>query len=240
MRGRYCVVIPAFQAAGTIGALVRRVKQEGFDVMVVDDGSRDRTAFVASEHGAFVISHLRNQGKGCALRTGFEHALRAGFDGVVTIDSDGQHDPQEIARLVREAEFQHAGLVLGNRMANGASMPSARRWTNTVMSAVLSALVRQEIPDSQCGFRVIRREILEAVPLRARRFDIESELLLGAAALRWKIISVPVRTIYQQHPSHIRPLRDGLRFVSLLLRHLAWTALRRLRRPRASPNAHDV
>ena len=223
MTGRYCVVIPAFDAANTIGGLVQRIKPQGLGVVVVDDGSRDGTASLASEHGALVISHLRNQGKGSALRTGFEYALRSRYDGVVTLDGDGQHDPAEIAQLIKEGELQHAGIVVGNRMTNGAMMPRVRRWTNAVMSAIVSFVVHQRIPDSQCGFRFIRKEVLETVPLRAKRFEIETELLFAAAKRRWKIISVPVRSIYQaHHPSHIRPVRDAVRFFGVVLRYLIW------------------
>ncbi|MBI3321872.1 MAG: glycosyltransferase family 2 protein [Candidatus Omnitrophica bacterium] len=220
---RYCVVIPAYEAGATIGELVRSIKAQGLIAVVVDDGSHDQTAAAASAQGALVISHLRNQGKGSALRTGFEYALRARYDGVITMDSDGQHDPAEISGLIRAGEIQHAGIVLGNRIANDASMPIVRKWTNEVMSAIVSALARQRIPDSQCGFRFIRKEVLEDIPLRARRFDIETEFLVRAAARRWKIISVPVRSIYQpRQPSHIRPIRDAVRFLGVVLRHLLW------------------
>jgi glycosyltransferase involved in cell wall biosynthesis len=218
--GRYCVVIPAFEAANTIGEVVHRIKSQGFVVVVVDDGSHDQTSSIASAQGALVISHLRNQGKGCALRTGFEYALRARYDGVITMDSDGQHDPTEIPQLIRAGELQHASIVLGNRMANGAPMPWARRWINGLMSAVVSAMTRQWIPDSQCGFRFIRKEVLESVPLRAKRFEIETELLFGAALRQWKTVSVPVRSIYQNHQSHIQPVRETLRFLGLVLRYL--------------------
>ena len=217
-RGRYCVVIPAFNASETIGALVRQVKAQGLSVVVVDDGSQDRTAALASTEGALVISHLRNQGKGAALRTGFQYALRTAHDGVVTMDGDGQHDPAEILQLIHAGEVQHAGIVVGNRMTNGLAMPSSRRWTNEFMSSIVSMLARQPIPDSQSGFRFIRKEVLEAVPLRAMRFELETELLVGAAAQRWKIVSVPVRTIYPtQHRSHIHPVWDGVRFIGLVL-----------------------
>lgn len=218
LSGRYCVVIPAFDAQRTIGDLVRHVTGQGLTAIVVDDGSRDQTAAAAAAQGALVISHLRNQGKGCALRTGFEYALRSRFDGIVTMDSDGQHDPAEIVKLIEAGERQHAGLVLGNRMTNGAAMPRVRRLTNGLMSAIVSTLAHQPIPDSQCGFRFIRRELLEHVPLRARRFEIETELLVAAAARRWKIVSVPIRSIYQRQPSHIRPLRETIRFLWVVLR----------------------
>lgn len=219
MNGRYCVVIPAYNAAETIGELVRRVKQQGLAVVVVDDGSRDRTASAASAQGALVISHLRNEGKGCALRTGFDYARRLRFDGVVTMDSDGQHDPAEIPQLIRAGEVQHAGIVLGNRMSDGAAMPPARRGTNALMSSLVSAMVGQAIPDTQCGFRMIRREVLETLPLRAARFEIETEVVLAAARRRWKIVSIPIRSIYDHQRSHIRPVREAGRFLGVLLRH---------------------
>jgi glycosyltransferase involved in cell wall biosynthesis len=218
---RYCVIIPALNVAETIGALVRQIRAHGFEPIVVNDGSRDRTAVIASQAGALVISHLRTLGKGCALRTGFAFALKAQYDGVVTMDGDGQHDPTEIGRLIRIGERRHAGVVVGYRRINGDSMPRIRRWTNRLMSAIVSLLTRQPIPDSQCGFRFIRKEVLERVPLRATRFEVETELVVRAAAQRWKIVSVPIQSIYHaQHRSHIRPLRDAVRFLGLLLRHL--------------------
>lgn len=220
MTGRYCVIIPAFNAAKTIGELVRNVKAQGLNVVIIDDGSHDQTASIASAQGALVISHLRNQGKGRALRTGFEYALRAQYDGVVTLDGDGQHDPAEILQLIRAGEHQHAGIVIGDRMKNGAPMPRMRRWTNALMSSIVSSIARQHIPDSQCGFRFIRREVLAQVPLRSQRFEIETELLFGAAARKWKIVSIPVRSIYGRHQSHIRPLRDAARFLTVTLRFL--------------------
>ena len=216
---RYCAVIPAFDAERTIGDLVRRIKALGLHVVVVNDGSRDGTAAAAADAGALVISHLRNEGKGSALRTGFAHALRTRYDGVVTLDGDGQHDPAEIPELIRQGEHQHAGLVVGNRLTNSAVMPRDRWWVNRLMSAIVSRVAGVTIPDSQCGFRFMRRELLQDVPLQARRFEIETELLCAAATRRWKIISLPVRSIYlNHHHSHIRPIRDGLRFLGVILR----------------------
>lgn len=242
MRGKYCVVIPAHDTARTIGPLVREIKRQGLDPVVIDDGSRDRTAAVAAEAGAVVISHLRNEGKGRALRTAFEYAVRQGYQGVVTMDGDGQHDPLEIPHLIREGERQHAGLVIGNRLVNGGAMPRLRRVANTAMSALISALARQRIPDSQCGFRFIRREVLQSVPLRTSHFEHEAELVFGAAARRWKIVSVPIRSIYRNERSHIRPVRDGLRFLWLLVASIShppfvgsWGSARRTEPPEGTP-----
>lgn len=217
--GRYCVVIPAFNSAKTIGSLVRSIKHQGLPVVVINDGSSDETAPIASGEGAVVISHLRNEGKGRALRTGFEHALRAQYDGVITMDSDGQHDPTEISELIRACERQHAGMVIGNRMAT-TTMPRLRRLVNHVMSRIVSLVARQPIPDSQSGFRLIRKEVLSSLSLTSRHFEIETELLLAAAKRRWKVVFVPVRTTYDSHRSHIRPVRDGFRFFGIVLRYL--------------------
>ena len=221
MKGRYCALIPVVDAAQTIGEVVRQVKAQGLSVVVIDDGSRDETPAAASEQGAIVISHLRHQGKGCALRTGFEYALRSRYEGVVTLDGDGQHDPADIPQLIDAGERQHAGVVLGDRMANGPAMPAIQRWANTLMSAIVSGVARQRIPDSQCGFRFIRKEVLEDLPLRARRFEIETELVAAAALRKWKIVSVPVRSISRPgQASRIRPLRDAARFLGVVLRYL--------------------
>jgi len=222
MNLRSCVVIPAYNAAQTIGPLVRQIKGLGLDTVVVNDGSTDETAEAASAAGALVMSHLGNLGKGSALRTGFAFALREGYDSVVTLDGDGQHDPTEIPRLLEAASQSHAALVVGHRLVNRSSMPVSRRWTNRLMSLIVSLLARQRIPDSQCGFRVISRQVLVTIPLSSCRFELETELLLAAARRGVRVLSVPIRTIYQQHDSHIHPLWDGVRFVRLVLRYLLW------------------
>ena len=99
-------------------------------------------------------------------------------------------------------------------------MPLLRRWTNRVMSWIVSALTRQPVPDSQCGLRAIRREALGTLRLSCRRFEIETEVLLEAARRGWLIASVPIQTIYDGHSSHIRPVRDGARFLRLIARYL--------------------
>ncbi len=220
IQGRYCVVIPAFQAQKTIGDLVRRTRQLGLTVLVVDDGSRDKTASIASEQGALVLSHLKNRGKGRALRTAFQYAVREQYDGVITMDSDGQHVPEDISKLILAGERQHAALVLGNRMEQAQQMPKIRRVTNRVMSWIVSRLVRQSIPDSQCGFRLIRKEVLAQISLRSERFEIETEVVLSALSKRWKTISVPIATIYRaDERSHIRPIRDAFRFFGVIAAH---------------------
>jgi len=218
---RACAVIPAYNAAATLGPLAQQIRQLGLDLVIVDDGSTDETARVATQTGTMVISHLRNQGKGAALRTGFAYAVQAGYEVVVTLDSDGQHDPADIPRLLEAASQPDGAVVIGCRTLARGSMPFARRWVNRLMSRVVSVMARHRIPDSQCGLRVIRREVLQAVRLSGRRFDLETELLLAAAHRGWRARSVPIRTIYHQRASHIDPIVDGLRFMRLI----AWYSL---------------
>ncbi len=214
---RTCVILPAYNAEATVGPLVRRIKALGLSPIVVNDGSIDGTARVSTEAGAFVMSHVSNRGKGVALRTGFHYAVQSGFDYVVTMDSDGQHDPEEIPKLLAAAE--QSPVVIGQRQ-DGDRMPAARRATNRLMSAIVSWLAGQRVPDSQCGFRVFRVAVLKQLTLSTGHFDLETEVLLAAARHGWGITSVPVRTIYHSHASHIHPVIDGLRFVWLIARYL--------------------
>lgn len=213
---RRVVVIPAFQAGQTIGRVVQGARTLGFSVIVVDDASRDQTADSAADAGAQVVRLPKNVGKGAALREGFTRALEEGFDGVLTMDSDGQHLPQEISRFIEAASNTGADLIVGNRMADPGGMPWIRQMTNRWMSWLLSKLIQQRVPDSQCGFRLVSRRVLEKVALRCDRFETESELLVRASWAGFQIASVPVTCVYLREISFIRPFRDTLRFLGFL------------------------
>ena len=209
------------------------------ELVLVDD-SRDGTDAIlhelAKKHLAMKVINRENaKGVGSAIRMGIE---QASCPYVVVFMCDAPDDIKYVPAileklkagydLVHTSRFMKGSVIqgyplmktIGNRMVNGAAMPRVRRLTNELMSAIVSALARQPIPDSQCGFRFIRRELLEHIPLRARRFEIETELLVAAAARRWKIVSVPVQSIYQRQPSHIQPLRETVRFLWVILRAL--------------------
>ena len=212
-----CVIVPAYNAAASLAPLITRARALGFEVLVVDDGSNDSTAQVAERAGARVVQSAVNQGKGAALQRGFAEALHLGCDLIITMDADGQHDPEELPRFVRAATEQpQAGLIIGNRMAEVHHMPWLRRWTNRCMSWWLSRAAHQRVPDSQCGFRLMRRAFLSRCRLTSGHFEIESELILEAARLGVPIQSLPIRTVYGDEHSHIHPLRDTIRFVRML------------------------
>jgi len=214
------VLIPAFNEGEYIADVVKGTLQFVSRVLVIDDGSADRTVSIAEEAGAEVICHQDNRGKGAALQTGFEALLEDGSEAIVVLDGDGQHDPAELPAFIKCAEESGAGIVIGNRLADAAGMPRVRYWTNRTMSIILSWLSRQKIPDSQCGYRLIRREVLESINFTTENYDLESEMLILASRLGFKIASVPIKTIYTGQVSEIKPGMDTLRFFRLILKYL--------------------
>ena len=217
---RLFAVIPARDAEATIGAVVRGIRDAvpGTTALVVDDGSSDRTGDRARDAGAQVIRHEVNQGKGAALQTGFDEALRRGAEAVLALDADGQHDPAAAPGLV--AALANADVVVGSRNHDRTGMPWLRRKTNDVTSWWVSKLAGVSIDDSQSGYRAIGAAALRAVRPESRRFDYESEFLIGAARAGFRIGKAPIPTLYNAPGSHIHPLRDTVRFIRLVLRHL--------------------
>ena len=213
-------VIPARDAAGTVGGVVQGLMSAlpEISVLVVDDGSVDGTGQAARDAGASVVRHEVNQGKGAALQTGFDEALRRGADAVLALDADGQHDPRVAPGLV--AELANSDLVIGSREGDRTGMPWLRRATNDVTTWFVSRLAGQRVPDSQSGYRAIQASVLRAVRPESRRFEYESEFLIGAARAGFRIGQAPIPTLYNAPGSHIHPVRDTVRFIRLVWRHM--------------------
>ncbi len=214
------ILIPAYNVEPFIGSLVGRLKRDGSRVYVVDDGSSDSTARAAGAAGAVVISNAVNKGKGAALREGFSRIIRDGFDCVLVMDGDGQHNPDDAARFFRKIEETDADIVVGNRMSDKARMPFTRILINRLMSFLISKLSGQYIPDTQCGFRLIKRKALGGLEIVSSHYEAESELLLKASRNGCRIASVPITTIYHGSSSGIRPIKDTLRFIAMLIRFI--------------------
>lgn len=212
------VLIPALNESKTIGQLVHQLLAHAQRVIVVDDGSTDDTPERAEDAGAIVIRHGKNRGKGAALRTGFGYAVKTDCDGVITMDGDGQHDWKEVPLFVNKAESSDADIVLGTRMGCIKGMPLIRLLTNIVTSLIVSVLSRQKITDSQTGYRLIRREVLQNVELLTANYETESEILIKASRKGYKITEIPIKTIYGQESSNINRLTDTFRFIVLVLK----------------------
>jgi len=224
---RCCVIVPAYREARRIAAVVRGARERCADVLVVDDGSDDLTGEAARAAGAAVIRHPENLGKGAALHTGFEHARRNGFEVVITLDGDGQHDPSDIPAFLDAYRTTDTPVLVGTRMDRTQTMPWNRLLTNRFMSWLLSRRMGQRVPDTQCGFRLIRTDVLPARRTGSERFAAESELLLELAERGARIGSVPIKVIYRDEKSKIRPLRDAVRFFRMLRRYDRGRAQRR-------------
>jgi glycosyltransferase involved in cell wall biosynthesis len=224
---RTLVVIPAKNLETTVADVIRRVREleaDELDVLVVNDGSTDDTSRIARDAGAAVVDHPENLGKGAALRTGFAHAIEHGYDAVITMDGDGQHDPATIPRFLETLRGCEADIVVGTRMHAVGEMPKIRIWTNRTTSRVVSFLAGQEIPDSQSGYRVIRIRVLKDVlrSLVTTKYDLESEILIRAARRGFRIAAMAIKSIYTGTVSHINPVVDTLRFLGLVARSPFW------------------
>jgi glycosyltransferase involved in cell wall biosynthesis len=210
------VIIPAWNEEETVAATVREVFASApyADLVVVNDGSTDRTAQVARAAGAAVIDLPVNLGVGGAMRAGYKHAFRSGYDITVQIDADGQHDPTELAKLVQTLDSEGADIVIGARFAGtgGYAIRGPRRWTMQILSRVLSRVAGTKLTDTTSGFKACSRQ---AIALFATNYPAEYlgdtiEALVIASRARMVIRQVPVamRPRAGGRPSH-SPLRSA-------------------------------
>ncbi len=206
------VVIPCMNEEATVASVVKAVRRQLPHVIVVDDGSTDATASLAVDAGAEVIRHGSTFGKGAALRAGWRRGLERGFSWALSMDGDGQHDPGDLPAFLLAAGRGKSDLIAGNRFSRPAQMPWLRRRVNQWMSRRLSAAAGLCLPDSQCGFRLMRLVAWSALPIGTNHFEIESEVLLAFAAGGYAVEFVPVQSIYKNERSKIRPLRDTRRW----------------------------
>ena len=204
---RPVALVPAYQAEATVGDVVRGLLRYVSSVVVVDDGSTDATAEEASRAGAKVIRHSVNSGKGGALRAGLADVLSGDATHVAFVDADGQHDPDDLPRLL-DAAREGEEFVIGSRMNGEDGIPAVRFRTNEIGSRILTRMTGHDVEDGQSGYRVIAAPILRRLTLSARGYSIETEILLKAAPHVRRLRHVAVRAIYASAPSHYRPFLD--------------------------------
>lgn len=199
---RLAIIIPAYNEAKVIGRVIRAVPRSLPEVgkptvLVVDDGSTDGTGRIAKRAGAQVLRHLLNRGKGVALSTGFKAAKILRASVAVTMDADGQHDPSEVAALIRPILRKEADIVIGSRLlTRNGRMPLERLLANKLSNALTKLLAKVTVTDSQSGFRAFSRRALEALDLSSRGFEVETEMLMQAKKKHLQIAEVPIKTIY--------------------------------------------
>lgn len=218
-----CAVIPTYNNGGTVAGVVQGVLRQGLPVLVVDDGSTDGTSEALKGLDVNVLRHEKNLGKGRALKTGLEEARRLGYRFALTIDADGQHDPEDIPALVAAAGEKT--LVVGSRNIAADGMPAGSTFANRFSNFWFTVQTFRKLPDTQTGFRVYPLEDLPSLKLLTARYEAELTLLVFSAWKGLKLIPVPVRVYYPENRvSHFRPFTDFFR-ISVLNTVLCLVAL---------------
>lgn len=209
-------LIPAWNEATRIGPIVEATRAY-LPVLVVDDGSSDDTSAVAEAAGATVVRHPQNQGKGVALMTGFTWALERGYEAVLTLDADGQHDPADIPKFLAAYEAGAGDLIVGQR--DFSRMPFLRSLSNPFGSWLLSQALGTRIYDNQSGYRLHSRHFLERLDLTTTGFELEVEVIVQAVHKGMRIGWIDIRTIYGiGKVSYFHPVKDSLRFLGMVWR----------------------
>jgi glycosyltransferase involved in cell wall biosynthesis len=211
------ICIPSYKAASTldrfISDLLKKVPAE--KIIVIDDASKDSTDQICRKHGVTCLTHAVNQGKGAALRTGFNHLIKQECKSwALTMDADGQHAITDIDRFLDYVKQNPATAVcVGYREMRIGKMPFLRILSNRITSGIMSIYCRQKIRDSQCGYRIYSLPFISSIVIEYNRFEMESEVLLKAAAEKLPIGFVPIQTVYLDGNSHISHYNDTIRWV---------------------------
>jgi glycosyltransferase involved in cell wall biosynthesis len=195
------IVIPALNEETVIQDVIREIKQEGFDnIIVVDDGSKDNTYQKAKEiEGVIALRHKINRGKGAATKTGIEAAKLLGADIIVTMDGDGQHDPKDIKNLINPMINKSYDVVLGTRLKNPEGMPSYKKLHNHIANIITWYLFGLWITDSQSGFRAYSRHAADLINTRADRYEYDSEVIREIYIYKLKFKEIPIQVRYTDY-----------------------------------------
>lgn len=202
---KVALVIPAYNEAKVIAEVVRGLDKTfskskfDYQIVVVDDGSKDNTAEEAKAAGAYVIRHVINMGSGGATATGLSYAQQNNFDIASTSDADGQHDPKDVLRGVQVLQEQNVDLLIGSRLLDIAGMSSLKRFGNKGLSLITFMLFGVNVTDSQSGLRIFSRQALEQLKWRTSGYEFCSEMLWRAKQLKLSISEFPIKAIYTDY-----------------------------------------
>jgi glycosyltransferase involved in cell wall biosynthesis len=223
IKPRVMVVIPCYNEEVSVGSMVLRSLSYADRVVVIDDGSTDKTADIARLAGAEVVAHEVNTGKGAGIRTAFEYARDAGMDILVLIDGDGQHNPDEIPRLIEPLLTGRADMVNGSRFLgeNGHNVPGYRRIGQEILTLATNAGSRRKITDSQNGFRAFSRHTFDSFSFKEKGMGIESEMVMDAADAGLRIEEVPIDVRYDVNGSTYNPVVHGFSVLRTVLKTIA-------------------
>jgi glycosyltransferase involved in cell wall biosynthesis len=218
----YAVVLPAFNEEATIAGIADRALAQAGTVIVVDDGSTDGTAAALADRPVILLRNERNAGKGHSLWRGMQHARSLGVAGIITLDADGQHAPEDIPQLIAVAREHPRDIVIGARLLAQESAPRSRLIANRCADWGITRAAGQPIADSQSGFRVYPSWLFDRLDVRhdrSRGFVFESETLIRAARLGARVHHVPVMTRF---PAGARASHFRVRDVTRICLMVAW------------------
>ncbi|MDD2891091.1 MAG: glycosyltransferase family 2 protein [bacterium] len=214
-------LLPAYNEEKNISNVIQNLPAHKKDIIVIDDGSKDNTSSIVEKTGVVLIKHKQNMGKGAAHQNGFNYAIKHGYDYIITLDSDGQHKPQESKRFIRQLEKNNRpDIIIGTRAYSLKNMPVLRFFTNFTTSFIVSLLAHNRIKDSQSGYRAISTEVLKKVKLTTFNYQTESEILINLGRMGYKIGAVPITIIYGVSESKINPIIDAWRFIQLTFKSI--------------------
>ena len=200
MTGRVFIVIPAYNEQAAVFDVVRGVRADYADILVVDDGSRDNTAAEAKRGGATVLRHIINRGQGAALQTGIEYAVLRGADIIVTFDADGQHRVEDVARLVDALESSGADVVIGSRFLElRSNVPGFRRALLQLAAVFMRITSGVALTDAHNGLRAIRRRAAQKIRLTIDGMAHASEIVDEIHRLKLRVVEVPVVVRYSEY-----------------------------------------
>jgi glycosyltransferase involved in cell wall biosynthesis len=219
------VVVPCYNAGNRLRPVIEKLRALPVSVIVIDDGSTDGCAGELPDPAARLVRFGRNRGKGHALIAGYRAALEnPDCEAVIMLDADGQHDPGDIPRFLGHFRETAGDLILGARVFEKGETPFMSRFGNLATRAITRLLLGADLPDTQCGFRLLSRSFAEAVieKVRPGRYETEMEMLLFALRGGWKMEFVPIATIYEpgNRSSHFRKVRDSIRIYARFFRLL--------------------
>jgi len=203
------VIIPAHNEEKHIEKVIKEAKKFAKNILVVDDGSKDKTAIIAEKSEVFVLKHIVNLGKGAALKTGCEFAIKNNAEKIVVLDADGQHDPKEIPEFVKALD--NADIVFGYRRLNR-NMPFVLRYGNWFIFFMTKLLFGLKIVDTQCGYRAFRADTYNKIKWNAVDYSMESEMVANVGKAHLKYSQIPIETIYSDKYKGTTVI-DGIRIV---------------------------
>lgn len=220
MAYKLCVIIPAFNASKTIEDVVTGALKHVSTVIVGDDGSTDETAEIARRAGATVISNGKNRGKGYILRMLFRKLIEDGFDAVITIDADGQHDTEEIPSFIEAHRLHPMDVIVGSRMHEKETIPRARYNSMHIARFYISLAANQFIEDTQCGYRLYPLSLMEKLILTTGKYVTETEALIKAGDSGAVIRCIDVKAIYGDSGSYYQPILDTTAITAYVITYL--------------------